>query len=75
MANRLNIAIIGSGGISGTHLPNILKTPELRLVATMDIVEAAAQQREMKSVFGPQNDNDFHRNSLAHSQFHFYSIE
>ena len=39
MANKLNIGIIGCGGISGAHMPNILKTPEIRLVATMDIVE------------------------------------
>ena len=39
MANQLNVAIIGCGGISGAHIPNILKTPEIRLVATMDVIE------------------------------------
>ena len=39
MAKQLNVAIIGCGGISGAHIPNILKTPEIRLVATMDVVE------------------------------------
>mgnify|MGYP001322057931 CR=1 FL=1 len=41
MAKQLNIAIIGCGGISNSHMPNILKTPEMRLVATMDLVEEA----------------------------------
>ena len=39
MAEQLNVAIIGCGGISGAHIPNILKTPGIRLVATMDVVE------------------------------------
>ena len=29
MAEQLNVAIIGCGGISGAHIPNILKTPEI----------------------------------------------
>ena len=39
MAKQLNVAIIGCGGISGAHIPNILKTPEMRLIATMDVIE------------------------------------
>ena len=38
MAKRLNIAMIGCGGISNSHMPNILNTPEMHLVATMDPV-------------------------------------
>jgi predicted dehydrogenase len=45
MANQLHTALVGCGGISGAHLPNIRNTPEMRLVATMDVVEAAAQRR------------------------------
>jgi predicted dehydrogenase len=45
VADQLNVAIVGCGGISGYHLPNILATPQMRLVATMDVVEAAAQLR------------------------------
>ena len=30
MAEQLKIGMIGCGGISGSHLPNILKTPEMR---------------------------------------------
>ena len=41
MAEQLKIGMIGCGGISGSHLPNILKTPEMRLIATMDMVEEA----------------------------------
>lgn len=41
MAERLNIAIIGCGGISNSHMPNILGTPEMHLVATMDPIEEA----------------------------------
>jgi predicted dehydrogenase len=41
MAEQLKIGMIGCGGISGSHLPNILKTPEMRLIATMDLVEEA----------------------------------
>ena len=36
MAERLNVAMIGCGGISNSHMPNILNTPEMHLVATMD---------------------------------------
>ena len=45
MASRLNVAIVGCGGISKSHLPNMLKTPEMRVWATMDVVEAAARER------------------------------
>ena len=45
MATQLHTALVGCGGISGAHLPNIRNTPEMRLVATMDVVEAAAQRR------------------------------
>ena len=45
MANQLHTALVGCGGISGAHLPNIRNTPEMRLVATMDVVAAAAQRR------------------------------
>ena len=45
MANQLHTALVGCGGISGAHLPNIRNTPEMRLVATMDVFEAAAQRR------------------------------
>ena len=38
MAKRLNVAMIGCGGISNSHMPNILNTPEMHLVATMDPV-------------------------------------
>ena len=39
MAERVNVAMIGCGGISNSHMPNILNTPEMHLVATMDPVE------------------------------------
>ena len=45
MHEQLNIALVGCGGISKSHLTNIENTPEIRLIATMDVVEAAAQQR------------------------------
>ena len=45
MATQLHTALVGCGGSSGSHLPNIRNTPEMRLVATMDVVEAAAQRR------------------------------
>lgn len=45
MASQLGVAIIGCGGISKAHLPNILKTPAMRLVATMDVREDAARER------------------------------
>ncbi len=45
MANQLHTALIGCGGISGAHLPNIRKTPAMHLVATMDVIAAAAQRR------------------------------
>ena len=45
MSEQLNVAIIGCGGISRGHLPNLLNTPTLHLVATMDVVEEAARER------------------------------
>ena len=45
MNEQLNVAIIGCGGISRSHLPNLLNTPTLRLVATMDVIEGAARER------------------------------
>lgn len=45
MAGRVNVGIIGCGGICGAHMPNILATPQMRIVATMDVVEQAAQRR------------------------------
>ena len=45
MIERLNVALIGCGGISRYHLTNIENTPSMRLVATMDVVEAAARAR------------------------------
>ena len=45
MTKKLNVAIIGCGGISRGHLPNLLNTPSLRLVATMDLIEEAARER------------------------------
>ena len=45
MTEKLNVAIIGCGGISRGHLPNLLRTPTLRLIATMDLVEEAARER------------------------------
>lgn len=45
MASLLRTALVGCGGISGAHMPNIMKTPEMQLVATMDVVEAAAKRR------------------------------
>ena len=41
MAEQLKIGMIGCGGISNAHMPNILKTPQMRLIATMDPVEEA----------------------------------
>ena len=46
MSKQLNVAIIGCGGISGAHIPNILTTPEICLVATMDVVEEAVSRGE-----------------------------
>ena len=45
MPDQLNVAIVGCGGISGAHLPNILGSPQMRLVAAMDVLEEAAQRR------------------------------
>lgn len=49
MGPQLNLAIVGCGGISKSHLPNMLKTPELRIWATMDVVEEAARERAEQS--------------------------
>ena len=45
LADKLNVAIVGCGGISRYHLANILKTPAMRLAATMDVIEPAARER------------------------------
>ncbi len=45
MTTRLNVAAIGCGGISGAHLPRVLESPDMHLVATMDISEEAARRR------------------------------
>ena len=45
MNGQLQVALVGCGGISGAHLPNILNTPKMRLVATMDVDEDAARRR------------------------------
>ncbi len=45
MTKILNIAFIGCGGISKYHVSNVVASPLLRLVATMDVVEAAARER------------------------------
>ena len=41
----LRVAAIGCGGISTAHLPKVQELPEMHLVATMDVVEEAAQRR------------------------------
>ena len=45
MDRQLQTALIGCGGISRAHLPNILNTPEMHLLATMDVDEDAARER------------------------------
>ena len=45
MADKLNLAIVGCGGISKYHLKNILKTPDIKLTATMDVIEESARER------------------------------
>ncbi len=45
MERQLRVGLIGCGGITRHHLPNILATPQLRLAATMDVVEDAARER------------------------------
>ena len=45
MDRQLRVAIVGCGRISGFHVPNILKTPQMRLHATMDVIEDAARER------------------------------
>ena len=45
MDRQLRVGLVGCGGISRHHLPNILATPQLRLAATMDVVEDAARER------------------------------
>ncbi len=43
MDRQLQVALVGCGGISRAHLPNIMSTPQMRLMATMDISEDAAR--------------------------------
>lgn len=45
MDRQLQIGLVGCGGISNHHLPNILNTKQMRLMATMDVVEDAARER------------------------------
>ena len=58
MDRKLQIGLIGCGGISRAHLPNILRTPEMRLKATMDVVEEAAKER------AEQAEADYHTTDL-----------
>lgn len=44
MAKDIKIGIIGCGGISKQHIPNILKTPGMHIIATMDLVEKSASE-------------------------------
>ena len=37
------VALIGCGGIRWSHIPNILKTPRMRLVTTVGPVEERAR--------------------------------
>ena len=43
--DTLGFGLIGCGGVTRGHLPNILKAPQMRLVATMDLSEDAAKTR------------------------------
>ena len=45
MNRQLHVALVGCGGISRSHLPNILNTPQMHLMATMDVMEEAARER------------------------------
>ncbi len=49
MSGQLQVALVGCGGISNSHLPNIVNTPRMHLMATMDVVEDAARQRAEQS--------------------------
>ncbi len=67
MAKRLNIAMIGCGGISGSHMPNILNTPEMNLVATMDPVEEGVRPNGRKigaKVRAEEGNADYHTDDL-----------
>ena len=44
MIKDIRIALIGCGGISKKHIPNIIKTPGMRIIATMDLVEKYAAE-------------------------------
>ena len=44
----LNCAIIGSGKIARIHTPNILATPEVKIVATCDVIEQQAKDYAAK---------------------------
>ena len=63
---RLNIAMIGCGGISNSHMPNILNTPEMRLVATMDPIEEAERngRRFGARVRAEQGNADYYTDDL-----------
>ncbi len=45
MTDRLNVAAIGCGGISGAHLPRVHELSSMHLVATMDTSDVAAHRR------------------------------
>ena len=58
MTRRLNVGIVGCGRITRMHTPNILSTPEMNVVATMDTKGDAAHDAADK--FGAQ----YHTTSL-----------
>ena len=58
MTRRLNVGIVGCGRITRMHTPNILSTPEMNVVATMDTKGDAAHDATDK--FGAQ----YHTTSL-----------
>lgn len=43
MDTQIQVALLGCGGIALAHLPNIMSTPQMRLIATMDISVDAAR--------------------------------
>ena len=45
LSKPLKIGMIGCGKISRSHMRNILTTPAVHLVATMDLVQALAEER------------------------------
>lgn len=49
MNGQLQVALVGCGGISNAHLPNVVNTSRMRLAATMDVMEDAARERAEQS--------------------------